>query len=86
MEDSIEVILQDHGRVLPTNRPHPVLDACLGALLTGLYAVWSLFAMPGFHRIPLRLKVLEMSFLCFYLPALPSLDPFKYQMLHVCVK
>lgn len=60
MEDSIEVILQDDGRVLPTNRPHPVLSAYMGALLTGLYGVWSLFAMPGFRRIPLRLKVLEL--------------------------
>lgn len=87
MEDSIEVILQEHGRVLPTNRPHPVLSACMGGLLTGLYGVWSLFAVPGFRKIPWRLKVLEMSFLClfvFYLPALPSRQPF--QMLHVCVK
>ncbi|XP_068560193.1 adenine nucleotide translocase lysine N-methyltransferase isoform X1 [Cebidichthys violaceus] len=57
MEDSIEVILQDYDRICPTNRPHPVLTACTGALLTGLYAVWSLFAMPGFRKIPWKLKV-----------------------------
>ncbi|GAA6223170.1 protein FAM173A [Lates japonicus] len=57
MEDSIEVILQDCGRVLPTSRPHPVLSACTGALLTGLYGVWSLFVMPGFRKVPWRLKV-----------------------------
>ncbi|XP_023249970.1 protein FAM173B-like [Seriola lalandi dorsalis] len=57
MEDSIEVILQEHGRVLPTNRPHPVLTACTGALLTGLYGVWSLFAVPGFRKVPWKLKV-----------------------------
>ncbi|XP_023154881.1 ATP synthase subunit C lysine N-methyltransferase isoform X1 [Amphiprion ocellaris] len=57
MEDTIEVILQDHGRVLPTSKPHPVLSACTGALLTGLYGVWSLFVVPGFRRVPWKLKV-----------------------------
>ncbi|XP_047449133.1 ATP synthase subunit C lysine N-methyltransferase [Mugil cephalus] len=57
MEDSIEVILQDHSKVFPTSRPHPVVSACTGALLTGLYGVWSLFAVPGFRRVPWRLKV-----------------------------
>ncbi|XP_069034174.1 ATP synthase subunit C lysine N-methyltransferase isoform X2 [Embiotoca jacksoni] len=57
MEDSIEVILQDHGRAFPTNRHHPVVSACTGALLTGLYGVWSLFATPGFRKIPRSLKV-----------------------------
>ncbi|XP_044052247.1 adenine nucleotide translocase lysine N-methyltransferase [Siniperca chuatsi] len=56
MEDSIEVILQDH-RVLSTNRPHPILSACLVTLLTGLYGVWHLFAMPGCRKIPWNLKV-----------------------------
>nr|XP_046243624.1 adenine nucleotide translocase lysine N-methyltransferase [Scatophagus argus]XP_046243625.1 adenine nucleotide translocase lysine N-methyltransferase [Scatophagus argus]XP_046243626.1 adenine nucleotide translocase lysine N-methyltransferase [Scatophagus argus]XP_046243627.1 adenine nucleotide translocase lysine N-methyltransferase [Scatophagus argus] len=57
MEDSIEVILQDQGRVLPTSRSHPVLSASLGALITCLYGVWSLFTMPGFRKIPWRLQV-----------------------------
>ncbi|XP_040011742.1 adenine nucleotide translocase lysine N-methyltransferase isoform X2 [Xiphias gladius] len=57
MEDSIDVILQDRGRVLPTNRPHPVLSVCAGALLTGLYGVWCLFSKPGFRKIPWSLKV-----------------------------
>ncbi|KAM9857984.1 ATP synthase subunit C lysine N-methyltransferase isoform 2-T2 [Aulostomus maculatus] len=57
MEDSIEVILQEHGRIFPTNRPHPVVSACTGALLIGLYGVWSLFTMPGFRKIPSSLKV-----------------------------
>lgn len=65
MEDSIEVILQDHGRFLSTKRPHPVVSAGLGALLTGLYGVWSVFTMPGFRKIPRNLKVLEISFFCF---------------------
>lgn len=58
MEDSIEVILQDR----PTSRPHPVLSACTGALLTGMYGVWSLFVLPGFRKIPWKLKVREISF------------------------
>ncbi|XP_035514027.1 adenine nucleotide translocase lysine N-methyltransferase [Morone saxatilis] len=57
MEDSIEIILQDRGRVLSTSRPHPVLSTCVGALLTGAYGVWSLFALPGFRKIPWSLKV-----------------------------
>ncbi|KAM9743990.1 adenine nucleotide translocase lysine N-methyltransferase isoform 2-T2 [Menidia menidia] len=57
MEDSIEVILQDQGGVFPTSRPHPIVSACTGALLTGFYAVWSLFSMPGFRKIPMKLKV-----------------------------
>ncbi|XP_070761156.1 adenine nucleotide translocase lysine N-methyltransferase [Enoplosus armatus] len=57
MEDSIEVILQDHSRVPSTNRHHPVVSACLGALFTGLYGVWSLFVMPGFRKIPWNLRV-----------------------------
>ncbi|XP_061784869.1 ATP synthase subunit C lysine N-methyltransferase isoform X1 [Nerophis lumbriciformis] len=57
MEDSIEVILQDYENVFPTSRPHLVLSACTGALLTGLYGVWSLFTMPGFRKVPSGLKV-----------------------------
>ncbi|XP_070689500.1 adenine nucleotide translocase lysine N-methyltransferase [Pempheris klunzingeri] len=57
MEDSIEVILQDHGRFVPSYKPHPVLSACAGTLLMGLYGLWSLFAMPGFRKIPWNLKV-----------------------------
>ncbi|XP_004072367.1 protein FAM173A [Oryzias latipes] len=57
MEDSIDQILQDHSSIFPTNRPHPIVSACTGALLTGVYGVWSLFAMPGFRKIPWKLKV-----------------------------
>ncbi|XP_061756878.1 ATP synthase subunit C lysine N-methyltransferase isoform X3 [Nerophis ophidion] len=61
MEDSIEVILQDYGNVFPTSRPHLVLSACTGTLLTGLYGVWSLFTMPGFRKVPSGLKVFAAS-------------------------
>ncbi|XP_035999753.1 LOW QUALITY PROTEIN: adenine nucleotide translocase lysine N-methyltransferase [Fundulus heteroclitus] len=57
MEDSIELILQDFSGVFPTSRPHPVVSACTGALLTGMYGLWSIFTMPGFRKIPWSLKV-----------------------------
>ncbi|KAM7017943.1 adenine nucleotide translocase lysine N-methyltransferase [Tautogolabrus adspersus] len=57
MEDSIEVILQDYSNVLPTSSAHPLVSACTGVVLTGLYGVWSLFSLPGFRKIPLNLKV-----------------------------
>lgn len=56
MEDSIEVILQDHASVL-SNIHHPGVSACVGALLTGMYGLWSLFVAPGFRRVPWKLKV-----------------------------
>lgn len=58
MEDSIDVILQDHGGVLSSHRPHPVVSACIGALFTGAYGLWSVFALPGLGTIPLKLKVI----------------------------
>ncbi|XP_074525659.1 adenine nucleotide translocase lysine N-methyltransferase [Halichoeres trimaculatus] len=57
MEDSIEMILQDHAKVFVTTKAHPVVSLCTGALLTGLYGVWSLFALPGFRKVPWQLKV-----------------------------
>ncbi|XP_072289145.1 adenine nucleotide translocase lysine N-methyltransferase [Eucyclogobius newberryi] len=55
MEDSIEVILQDASVSL--GKEHPVVTACTGALLTGVYGLWSLFALPGLRRVPWKLKV-----------------------------
>ncbi|XP_061585312.1 ATP synthase subunit C lysine N-methyltransferase [Cololabis saira] len=55
MEDSIDLILQDWA--FSTNRPHVAVSACTGALLTGLYGVWSLFVVPGFRKVPWSLKV-----------------------------
>ncbi|KAM4616473.1 ATP synthase subunit C lysine N-methyltransferase isoform 2-T2 [Polymixia lowei] len=57
MEDSVEVILQDSDLALPHSRGHYILTASTGALLTGLYGVWSLFAMPGFRKVPRALRV-----------------------------
>ncbi|XP_030638623.1 ATP synthase subunit C lysine N-methyltransferase [Chanos chanos] len=58
MEDSIEVILQDKSSpLLHRNQFNPRLSASSGALLLGLYGVWRIFALPGFRKIPTRLKV-----------------------------
>ncbi|KAM9360114.1 ATP synthase subunit C lysine N-methyltransferase isoform 2-T2 [Symphorus nematophorus] len=57
MEDAIEVILQDHSRVLSTSKPHPGLSVCIGTAVTGLYGLWTMFVMPGFRKIPMSLKV-----------------------------
>ncbi|XP_029684930.1 protein N-lysine methyltransferase FAM173A isoform X2 [Takifugu rubripes] len=57
MEDSIDVILEDHTGVLSPHRPHPAVSACLGALFTAVYGVWSTFALPGLGTIPRKLKV-----------------------------
>ncbi|KAM9360113.1 ATP synthase subunit C lysine N-methyltransferase isoform 1-T1 [Symphorus nematophorus] len=56
MEDAIEVILQDHSRVLSTSKPHPGLSVCIGTAVTGLYGLWTMFVMPGFRKIPMSLK------------------------------
>ncbi|KAM4577730.1 adenine nucleotide translocase lysine N-methyltransferase isoform 1-T5 [Fundulus diaphanus] len=77
MEDSIELILQDFSGVFPTSRPHPMVSACTGAVLTGMYGLWSIFTMPGFRKIPWGLKhsapckhqMLEEKKLVPYLPS-----------------
>lgn len=61
MEDSIDVILQDRVGVVPHRGSHPVVSACLGALVAGVYGVWSFFVLPGLRTIPWKLKVPEMS-------------------------
>lgn len=66
MEDCIEVILQDHSRVLSTSKPHSILSACVAAVVTGVYGVWSMFVVPGFRKIPWKLKVLDISCLFFF--------------------
>lgn len=57
MEDSIEVILQDNSRALSTTTDHPLVTACTGAMITGIYGLWSMFALPGFRKVPWKLKV-----------------------------
>ncbi|KAL0979291.1 hypothetical protein UPYG_G00183270 [Umbra pygmaea] len=58
MEDSIEFILQDQGfKLVHGSKESPILTACTGALLSGLYGIWTMFALPGFSKVPRRLKV-----------------------------
>lgn len=35
----------------------PVVTAASGALLVGFYGLWTLFALPGFRKVPVCLKV-----------------------------
>ncbi|XP_007229175.3 ATP synthase subunit C lysine N-methyltransferase isoform X5 [Astyanax mexicanus] len=58
MEDSVEVILQDkRSWVSHRSQDRPVITAASGALLMGCYGLWSVFALPGFRRVPVHLKV-----------------------------
>ncbi|XP_048859813.1 adenine nucleotide translocase lysine N-methyltransferase isoform X3 [Brienomyrus brachyistius] len=57
MEDSIEVILQDPGWFLPHYRDNSLLAALGGAVLTASYGLWTMFVLPGFRKVPMRLKV-----------------------------
>ncbi|XP_007229177.3 ATP synthase subunit C lysine N-methyltransferase isoform X3 [Astyanax mexicanus] len=66
MEDSVEVILQDkRSWVSHRSQDRPVITAASGALLMGCYGLWSVFALPGFRRVPVHLKVLTASSLGF---------------------
>ncbi|XP_048859803.1 adenine nucleotide translocase lysine N-methyltransferase isoform X2 [Brienomyrus brachyistius] len=56
MEDSIEVILQDPGWFLPHYRDNSLLAALGGAVLTASYGLWTMFVLPGFRKVPMRLK------------------------------
>ncbi|KAG9334742.1 hypothetical protein JZ751_006579 [Albula glossodonta] len=57
MEDTIEVILQDRDREFLRPQTSPTLAGLAGALLASLYGLWTMFALPGFRRVPIRLKV-----------------------------
>ncbi|XP_036435324.1 LOW QUALITY PROTEIN: ATP synthase subunit C lysine N-methyltransferase [Colossoma macropomum] len=58
MEDSVEVILQDNRSKFSHHSPDkPILTAASGALLMSFYGLWSIFALPGFRKVPINLKV-----------------------------
>ncbi|XP_072536935.1 adenine nucleotide translocase lysine N-methyltransferase [Salminus brasiliensis] len=58
MEDSVEIILQDkRSRFSHHTQDKPIITAASGALLMGVYGLWSVFALPGFRRVPVSLKV-----------------------------
>ncbi|XP_063051074.1 adenine nucleotide translocase lysine N-methyltransferase isoform X2 [Engraulis encrasicolus] len=53
MDDDIDVLLQERRLGLD----HPTFTACTGALLLGIYRLWTVFALPGFRKVPINLKV-----------------------------
>lgn len=58
MDDDIDVILQDRRIRLHQQRlDKPIFTACTGALLLGVYRLWTVFALPGFRKVPISLKV-----------------------------
>lgn len=58
MEDNIEVLLQNHTPGYKNSRH---LTMAIGAVFTGVYGMWAMFCLPGFLRVPLRLKVCSHS-------------------------
>ncbi|XP_051524550.1 ATP synthase subunit C lysine N-methyltransferase-like [Myxocyprinus asiaticus] len=56
MEDSVEVILQDKSCKF-SHHTKPGVTAASGTLLVGCYGLWTLFALPGFRKVPRCLKV-----------------------------
>nr|XP_055024496.1 ATP synthase subunit C lysine N-methyltransferase isoform X1 [Misgurnus anguillicaudatus] len=58
MEDSVEVFIQDKScKLYHHAHDKPVVTAASGALLMGFYGLWRVFALPGFLKVPICLKV-----------------------------
>ncbi|KAG1952038.1 adenine nucleotide translocase lysine N-methyltransferase-like [Pimephales promelas] len=58
MEDSVEVMLLHKSCKLSQHTQEKSLfTAASGALLMGVYGLWTLFALPGFRKVPTSLKV-----------------------------
>ncbi|XP_053092465.1 ATP synthase subunit C lysine N-methyltransferase isoform X2 [Pangasianodon hypophthalmus] len=55
MEDSVDVILQE--KTLHHAQERPLVMAASGAMLMASYALWTVFALPGFRKVPTSLKV-----------------------------
>lgn len=55
MEDSIDIILQD--KKLHHAYDKPIFMAASGAMLMASYGLWTVFALPGFRKVPISLKV-----------------------------
>ncbi|XP_031426457.1 adenine nucleotide translocase lysine N-methyltransferase isoform X2 [Clupea harengus] len=55
--DDIDVILQDKRLRLLQQPLSPIFTASTGALLLGVYRLWTVFALPGFRKVPVNLKV-----------------------------
>ncbi|XP_028830323.1 protein N-lysine methyltransferase FAM173A-like [Denticeps clupeoides] len=58
MEDCIEVILQDRtSKFLSRYQDNRTISLLTGAIFAGFYGLWGMFCMPGFLKVPIRLKV-----------------------------
>ncbi len=59
----MDVILQHKSVKLSHHaQEKPLVTAVSGALLVGVYGLWSLFALPGFRKVPICLKVQEVIY------------------------
>ncbi|XP_065119643.1 ATP synthase subunit C lysine N-methyltransferase-like isoform X1 [Paramisgurnus dabryanus] len=56
MEDSIEIMLQDHMSRFSHYHCGQNLTLQIGSAFAGVYGLWAMFCMPGL-RVPFRLKV-----------------------------
>ncbi|KAK1174351.1 ATP synthase subunit C lysine N-methyltransferase-like isoform X1 [Acipenser oxyrinchus oxyrinchus] len=58
MEDGIEMLLLDKPtRFLLSHEPNPRLNMLIGGTLTSVYGLWAMFVLPGFRKVPFKLKV-----------------------------
>ncbi|XP_062854548.1 ATP synthase subunit C lysine N-methyltransferase-like isoform X2 [Trichomycterus rosablanca] len=58
MEDSIEIILQDRSfKSSYQTQNNPAVTAASGTLLMTFYGLRRVFALPGFRKVPINLKV-----------------------------
>lgn len=55
MEDSVDIILQD--KTLHHAHEKPIVMAASGTMLMASYGLWTVFALPGFRKVPTSLKV-----------------------------
>lgn len=63
MEDSVEVILLHKSCKLSHHTQEKFLfSAASGSLLMGVYGLWTYFALPGFRKVPICLKVLDVIY------------------------
>lgn len=58
MEDAVEMILQDKRfKSSCQSQINPAVTVASGTLLMSFYGLWTVFALPGFRKVPVRLKV-----------------------------
>ncbi|XP_067270192.1 ATP synthase subunit C lysine N-methyltransferase isoform X2 [Pseudorasbora parva] len=57
MEDTVEVMLLHKSYTQEHSQEKSLVPAASAAVLTGFYGLWTLFALPGFRKVPMCLKV-----------------------------